>query len=52
MGLSKIRNHFINFNFFGVHFVTQTSLPFLNQHKILDVLILYMTYLKKKNFHL
>jgi hypothetical protein len=27
---------FLNFNFFGEHFVTKTSLLFLNQHKILD----------------
>jgi hypothetical protein len=43
---------FFNFNFFGGHFVTKVSLNFLNQHKILDFLIPYMTYFKKKIFHL
>ncbi len=52
MGLSKFRKQFINFNFFWVHFVTKTSLFFWNQFKILDFLIPYMTYFKKKNFHL
>ncbi len=48
MGLSKFRKQFFNFNFFGGHFVTKTSLLFLNQFKILDFLIPYMTYFKKK----
>ncbi len=52
MGLSKFRKQFFNFNFFGGHFVTKTSLLFWNQFKILDFLIPYMTYLKKKKFHL
>ncbi len=43
---------FFNFNSFGGHFVTKVSLHFWNQHKILDFLIPYMTYFKKKNFHL
>jgi hypothetical protein len=43
---------FFNFNFFLEHFVTKVSLHFWNQHKILDFLIPYMTYFKKKNFHL
>jgi hypothetical protein len=43
---------FFNFNFFWGHFVTKTSLLFRNQHKIIDFLIPYMTYFKKKNFHL
>jgi hypothetical protein len=43
---------FFNFNFFGGHFVTKASLHFWNQHKILDFLIPYRTYLQKKNFHL
>jgi hypothetical protein len=34
------------------HFVTKVSLHFWYQHKILDFLIPYMTYFKKKNFHL
>jgi hypothetical protein len=33
MGLSKIRKQFFNFNWFRGHFVTKTSLLFLNQHK-------------------
>ncbi len=49
MGLGKIRKQFFNYNFFGGHFVMKTSLLFWNQHKILDP---YMTYFKKKNFHL
>ncbi len=52
MGLSKFRKQFFNFNFFGGHFVTKTSLLFLNPFKILDFLIPYMTYFKKKNVHL
>jgi hypothetical protein len=52
MGLSKFRKQFFNFNFFWVHFATKTSLLFLNQFKILDFLIPYMTYFKKKKFHL
>ncbi len=52
MGLGKIRKQFFNYNFFGGHFVTKTSLLFWNQHKIPDFLIPYMTYYKKKNFHL
>jgi hypothetical protein len=48
MGLSKSRKQFFNFNFFGGHFVTNVSLHFLNQHKILDFFIPYMTYFKKK----
>ncbi len=51
-GLGKFRKQFFNFNFFWGHFVTTISLPFLNQFKILDFLIPYMTYFKKKNFHL
>jgi hypothetical protein len=50
MGLSKFRKQFFNFNFFCGHFVTKTSLLFLNQFKILDFLIHYMIYFKKKNF--
>ncbi len=49
MGLSKIRKQFFIYNFFGGHCVTKTSLLFWNQHKILDFLIPYMTYFKKKN---
>ncbi len=52
MRLSKFRKQFFNFNFAGGHFVTKRSLLFLNQFKILDFLIPYMTYFKKKNFHL
>ncbi len=52
MGLRKFRKQFFNFNFFGGHFVTKTSLLFWNHFKILDFLIPYMTYFKKKNFHL
>jgi hypothetical protein len=52
MGLSKFGKQFFNFNFFWGHFVTKTSLLFLNQFKILDFLIPYMTYFKKKKFHL
>ncbi len=52
MGLSKFRKQFFNFNFFCGYFVTMTSLLFLNQHKILNFLIPYMTYFKKKKFHL
>ncbi len=37
MGLSKFRKQFFNFNFFWGHFVTKTSLLFLNQFKILDL---------------
>jgi hypothetical protein len=48
MGLSKIRKPFFNFNIFWGQFVTLTSLLFWIQHKILDFLIPYMTYLKKK----
>ncbi len=36
MGLGKIRKQVFNYNFFGGHFVTKTSLLFSNQHKILD----------------
>jgi hypothetical protein len=43
---------FFNFYFFWGHFVTKVSLYFLNQHKILDFLMPYMTYFKKKNVHL
>ncbi len=43
---------FFNFNFFWGHFVTKVSLHFWNQHKIPDFLMPYMTYFKKKNFHL
>jgi hypothetical protein len=43
---------FFNFNFFWEHFVTKVSLHFRNQHKILDFLIPYVTYFKKKNVHL
>ncbi len=43
---------FFNYNFFGGHFVTKVILHFLNQHKILDFLIPYMTYFKKKKIHL
>ncbi len=49
------KSHFFsifNYNFFGGHFVTKVSLHFWNQHKILDFLMPYMTYFKKKNFHL
>ncbi len=35
-----------------VHFVTKVSLHFWNQPKILNFLIPYMTYFKKKKFHL
>jgi hypothetical protein len=49
IGLSKSRKQFFNFNFFGGHFVTKTSF-FLIQLKILDFVIPYMTYFKKKNF--
>ncbi len=49
---SKFRKQFFNYNFFGGHFATKTSLLFLNQFKILDFFIPYMTYFKKKNFHL
>jgi hypothetical protein len=52
MGLSKSRKQFYNFSFFGEHFVTKTSLLFWNQHKILDFLIPYLNYFKKKTFHL
>jgi hypothetical protein len=52
MGLSKFRKQFFNFNFFWGRFVTKTSFLFLNQFKILDFLIPYMTYFKKKKFHL
>jgi hypothetical protein len=50
--LSPIFFSFFNFNFFWGHFVTKTSLLFWNQHEILDFMIPYMTYFKKKNFHL
>jgi hypothetical protein len=50
MGLSKFRKQFFNFNFFGGHFVTKKSLLLWNQFKILDFLIPYMTYFKKKKF--
>jgi hypothetical protein len=50
MGLSKFRKQFFNFNFFWGHFVTKKSLLFCNQHKILDFLIPYMNYFKKKMF--
>ncbi len=50
--LAKLVNSFFNYNFLGGHFVTKTSLLFWNQHKILDFLIPYMTYFKKKKFHL
>ncbi len=49
------KSHFFyvfNFNFFWGHFVTKVSLHFWNQHKIFNFLIPYMTYFKKKNFHL
>jgi hypothetical protein len=52
MELSKFRKQFFNFNFFGGHFVTKTNLLFWKQFKILDFLIPYMTYFKKKNVHL
>ncbi len=52
LGLSKFRKQFFNFNFFWGLFVTKTSLLFWNQFKILDFLIPYMTYFKKKKFHL
>jgi hypothetical protein len=48
MGLSKIRERFINFNFWGGIF-TKTSLRIWVQHKILDFLILCMTFLKIRN---
>jgi hypothetical protein len=51
MGLSKIRKQFLNFNFFGGHFVTKTSLLFLNQHKILNFYTLYDLF-QEKNYHL
>jgi hypothetical protein len=47
MGPGKIIKLFFNLNFFRA-FVTNTSLHFLNQHKILDFLIPYITYFKKK----
>jgi hypothetical protein len=50
--LSSIFFSCFNFNFFWRHFVTKVSLHFLNQHKILDFVIPYMTYFKKKEFHL
>ncbi len=34
--LAKLENSFFISTFFGGHFVTKTSLLFLNQHKILD----------------
>ncbi len=51
MGLRNLENIFLILTFFG-GIVTKTSLLFLNQFKILDFLIPYMTYFKKKNFHL
>jgi hypothetical protein len=51
MWLSKPNTQFLILTFLlgkGGHFVTQTSLLFLNQHKILYFLIHYMTYFKKK----
>ncbi len=48
MGLGKIRKRFFNFNFFEGHFVTETSLLFLNQHKILDFFNTIYDYFKKK----
>ncbi len=50
--LSPIFCRFFNFNFFWGHFVNKVSLLFWNQHKILDFLIPYMTFFKKKFFHL
>jgi hypothetical protein len=49
------KSHFVsffNFNFFGGHFFTKVNLPFWNQRKLLHFFIPYMTYFKKKNFHL
>jgi hypothetical protein len=48
------KSHFFVFNFycFRGHFVTKVSVHLGNQNKILDFLIPYMTYLKKKNVHL
>jgi hypothetical protein len=51
MGLSKIRKRFFNFTFFfggGGAFYRYEKFAFLNQHKILDFFIPYVTYFKKK----
>jgi hypothetical protein len=48
---TKLENRFFNFNFFRRHFVIKRSLHFLNQQKILDFLIPFMTYFKAKTFH-
>ncbi len=50
--LAKFENRFFILTFFWGHLVTKVSLLFWNQHKILDFLKPYMTYFKKKNFHL
>jgi hypothetical protein len=52
LGLIKIWKQFFNSNFFeGIVSLRQVCF-FLNQHKILNFLIPYMTYFKKKNVHL
>jgi hypothetical protein len=49
--LAKFENRFFILTFFwGI--LSQRQVAFLIQHKILDFLIPYMTYFKKKNFHL
>jgi hypothetical protein len=51
MGHSKIRKQYF-FNFLGGHFVTKTSLLFLNQHKILNYFNTLFDLFQEKNFHL
>jgi hypothetical protein len=50
MGLSKIRKQFLILTFWGGILSQRQVCFFLNQHKILDCLIPYKTYFKKKKF--
>jgi hypothetical protein len=47
MGLSKIRKQFFNFNFFGGHFVTKTSLLFKSVYNSQFVDTLYDLFQEK-----
>ncbi len=50
--LANLENSFLILTFFGGILSLKQVLLFWNQFKILDFLIPYMTYFKKKKFHL
>ncbi len=49
---AKLENSFFNFNFFKGILSLRQYCFFLNQHKISDFLIPYITYFKKTKFNL